>query len=158
MRILALMLCLFLAVPVWAAETFEGKVVGVSDGDTITVLTNQKRQIKVRLYGIDCPEKKQAYGDRAKELTEAVVFGKIVRVEVMGHDRYGRTLGIVYGPGGPALNRELLMNGLAWVYEGYCTRPESVWWRNHETAARSARQGLWSDGSPTPPWVYRKTR
>ena len=153
--VFSLLFFLLLSAPAWALS---GRVVGVADGDTITVLTAIKQQIKVRLYGIDCPEKKQAYGDRAKELTEAVVFGKIVRVEVMGHDLYGRTLGIVYGPGGPALNRELLMNGLAWVYKKYCKRPECVRWRNDETAARSARQGLWSDGSPTPPWVYRKTR
>lgn len=158
MHILILLFSLLLTAPAWAAETFEGKVVGISDGDTVTVLTDDKRQVRVRLYGIDCPEKKQAYGDRAKELTEAVVFGKTVRVEAVGRDRYGRTLGIVYGPGGPALNRELLMNGLAWVYEGYCTRPECVWWRNDEAAARSARRGLWSDVKPLPPWQYRNAR
>lgn len=75
MRLFAMfLLTMLLAVPAWAAQVFEGKVVGISDGDTITVLTDQKRQIKVRLYGVDCPETKQAYGTRARQFTSDKVF------------------------------------------------------------------------------------
>lgn len=157
MRILLLLFCLFLASPACATETFEGRVVGVNDGDTITVLAGKAQQIKVRLYGVDCPESKQAYGNQAKAFTATAVFGKVVRVEVSGRDRYGRTLGIVYGPEGSALNRDLLINGLAWVYERYCVRPECAQWRNDESTARSAQRGLWSDVKLVPPWEFRKS-
>lgn len=150
-----LLFLLLLSSPVWALT---GRVVGVADGDTITVLTANKQQIKVRLYGIDCPEKRQAYGDRARDFTGAAVFGRDVCVETLGRDRYGRTLGIIFGPDGRVLNRELLANGLAWVYKKYCKRPECVQWHGDEAEARSARRGLWRHENPLPPWVYRKTR
>lgn len=86
--VLCLLLCAF-PVLSFAAESFDGNVVSVADGDTITVLTDQKRQIKVRLYGIDCPESRQAYGSRAKQFTSGKVFGQRVHVEVMDVDRYG---------------------------------------------------------------------
>lgn len=157
MRILLLLLCLLLAAPACATESLEGKVIGVSDGDTITVLVGRTQQVKVRLYGVDCPESRQAYGNQAKAFTAAAVFGKAVRVEVTGRDRYGRTLGIVYGPEGSALNRDLLINGLAWVYGKYCARPECAQWRNDESAARSAHRGLWGDVKLVPPWEFRKS-
>lgn len=146
---------LLLCAPAWALS---GRVVGVADGDTITVLTADKQQIKVRLYGIDCPEKKQAYGGRAKDFTGAAVFGRHVHVETLGCDRYGRTLGIVSGPDGRILNRELLVNGLAWVYGRYCKRPECAQWSDDEAAARSARRGLWRHKNPLPPWEWRKAK
>lgn len=146
---------LLLSAPAWALS---GRVVGVADGDTITVLTSDKQRIKIRLYGIDCPEKKQAYGDRARDFTGAAVFGRDVQVESLGRDRYGRTLGIVTGPDGRILNRELLVNGLAWVYARYCKRPECVRWHDDEAEARSARCGLWRHKNPLPPWEWRKAQ
>lgn len=153
--VFSLLFFLLLSAPAWALS---GRVVGVADGDTITVLTANKQQIKVRLYGIDCPEKKQAYGDRARDFTGAAVFGRDVQVESLGRDRYGRTLGIVSGPSGRVLNRELLVNGLAWVYVQYCKRPECAKWSDDEAAARSARRGLWKQENPLPPWQWRKSR
>lgn len=91
--IVSFVLVLILSAPTFAAQVMEGKVVGVSDGDTITVLTNEKRQVKVRLYGVDCPESRQAYGTRARQSTSGHVFGKHVRVEVADgrhRDRPGR--------------------------------------------------------------------
>ena len=94
----------------------EGKVVGVADGDTITILTDAKVQIKIRLYGIDCPEKGQDFGTKAKKFTSDFCFGKKVRVKNKGTDRYKRMLGIVYVNSGN-LNEELLINVLAWQYK-----------------------------------------
>lgn len=119
LRVTLVLAYLLLAVPAWAAQVFEGKVVGISDGDTITVLTDQKQQIKVRLYGVDCPETKQAYGTRARQFTSDKVFGKRVRVEVADMDHYGRTVGIVTAPGGSVLNSDLLAGGMAWLYTAY---------------------------------------
>ncbi|MDM8214675.1 thermonuclease family protein [Desulfovibrio piger] len=155
-RVTLLLFCLLLAAPAWAAQVFEGKVVGISDGDTITVLTDEKRQVKVRLYGVDCPESKQAYGTRARQSTSNHVFGKRVRVEVADTDRYGRTVGIVTDPDGAVLNRELLAEGMAWLYTAYCRAPVCVEWKREEVAARQKKAGLWADASPTPPWEYRK--
>lgn len=109
MRFLAaLLLSVLFSFPALAAQVIEGKVVGISDGDTITVLTDEKRQVKIRLYGVDCPESKQAYGTRARQSSSGHVFGKRVRVEVADTDRYGRTVGIVTGPDGTVLNRALI--------------------------------------------------
>lgn len=153
--VFSLLFLLLLSVPAWALS---GRVVGVTDGDTITVLTADRQQVRVRLYGIDCPEKKQAYGDRARDFVGSAVFGRDVQVEVVGHDRYGRTLGIVSRPGDRVLNRELLVNGLAWVYKKYCKRPECAQWSDDEAAARSARRGLWKQENPLPPWQWRKSK
>lgn len=155
-----IMLCLLLcAFPVlsFGAQSFDGKVVGISDGDTITVLTDEKRQVKIRLYGVDCPESKQAYGTRARQLTSDQVFGKHVHVEVMDVDRYGRTVGIVSAPDGTTLNRELLENGMAWLYTAYCKAPLCQKWKQLERQAQQAKAGLWADKNSVPPWRWRKT-
>lgn len=154
--IAAFILALLLSVPAFAAQFIEGKVVGISDGDTITVLTDEKRQVKIRLYGVDCPESKQAYGTRARQSSSGHVFGKRVRVEVADTDRYGRTVGIVTGPDGTVLNRALLTEGMAWLYTGYCKAPVCKDWKREEEAARLKKTGLWADASPVPPWEYRK--
>lgn len=155
--IVSFIFTLLLSVPALAAQIIEGKVVGISDGDTITVLTDEKRQVKVRLYGVDCPESKQAFGTRARQSTSGHVFGKRVRVEVADTDRYGRTVGIVTTPNGTVLNRELLTEGMAWLYTAYCKAPICKEWRKEELAARRAKVGLWADANPIPPWEYRKS-
>lgn len=156
MRLFAMfLLTMLLAVPAWAAQVFEGKVVGISDGDTLTVLTDQKQQIKVRLYGVDCPETKQAYGTRARQFTSDKVFGKRVRVEVADTDRYGRTVGIVTAPGGSVLNSDLLAGGMGWLYTAYCKKPFCRDWKKLEEGARIAHKGLWAD-TAVPPWEFRK--
>lgn len=126
-----------------------GQVVGVSDGDTITVLSKAKKQIRVRLYGIDCPELHQAYGSKAKQYTSQLVFHTNVKVTVRGTDSYGRTLGIVTYDGGD-LNQELVASGLAWAYVHYSTKYLPI-----EKAARSKKIGLWTDNNPMPPWDFR---
>ena len=100
------------------AADFSGRVVGVSDGDTIKVMHNGRAE-KIRLHGIDCPEKAQPFGTRAKQFTSEMVFGKTVTLHVTDTDKYGRTVADVILPDGRSLNRELVAAGLAWWYRKY---------------------------------------
>ncbi len=93
-------------------QEFTGRVMGVSDGDTITVLHNGKAE-RIRLHGIDCPEKRQAFGKRAKQFTSNLVFAKTVTVQILDRDRYGHTVGEVLLADGRSLNRELVRTGFA---------------------------------------------
>ena len=136
-----------------AGETWTGKVVGVADGDTITVLHDRTSQ-KIRLHGVDAPEKAQPFGDKAKQLTSSLVFGKEVKVEVVTRDKYGRTVGRVYTVSPDrCLEEELVKAGLAWWYRQYDPKNKKL--AGLEEEARKARRGLWSDPSPTPPWEWR---
>ncbi len=149
---------LFISFALLASQTlaadFTGRVVGVSDGDTITVLHNGKGE-RIRLHGIDCPEKRQAFGNRAKQFTSTLVFGNTVTVQVMDRDRYGRTVAEVLLPDGRSLNRELVRAGLAWMYRRY-TNDQSL--SDLEEEARVARRGLWADPNPIAPWKWRIMR
>jgi len=135
----------------YADAVWQGKVVGVSDGDTITVMHHGKGE-RIRLYGIDCPEKRQAFGKRAKQFTSSMVFGKHVSVKPITTDRYGRTIAWVY-VNGTCLNEELLRAGLAWHYKKYSTERHLA---ELENEARAAKTGLWSDPHATPPWDFRR--
>ncbi|WP_264981626.1 thermonuclease family protein [Pseudodesulfovibrio portus] len=137
------------------SHAFTGKVVSVADGDTITVLTKDKSQVKIRLYGIDCPEKAQAFGTKAKQFTANLVFGKQVDVEAIDQDRYGRTVGVV-SVQGANVNEMLLKTGYAWVYTRYCRKSFCSTWQDTQEAAQAGSLGLWSDPNPTPPWEYRR--
>ncbi len=141
--------------PPLSAQAWEGKVVGVTDGDTITVL-HDKTAVKVRLYGIDCPEKRQPFGSRAKQFTSDLVFGKVVDVETVDVDRYKRTVGIVRLPDGSVVNQEIVRAGLGWLYAAYCKRPICHEWKTLESEAAAAKQGLWKDKNPVPPWEWRR--
>ena len=134
-------------------RVWHGMVVGISDGDTITVLHNGKGE-KIRLYGIDTPEKRQAFGKRAKQFTSKMVYGKTVEVETKDIDRYGRTVAIVT-VGDQSLNEALIKNGLAWVYRKYCKEAFCEDWLNFEIVARYGKIGLWSEPDPIPPWEFR---
>jgi len=131
-----------------------GRVVAISDGDTFTLLTADKKQIKIRLHGVDCPEKNQAFGNRAKEFTSKMIFNKMVTVTEKKKDRYKRTLGVVF-VGNACLNEALLKTGFAWHYKAYDKNPA---WAKYEVEARRGRLGLWADKNPTPPWEFRKDR
>lgn len=137
-----------------AHASITGKVIGVSDGDTITVLQD-RTQHKIRLYGVDCPEKSQDFGRRAKQFTSNMVFGKTVQVIPEDTDRYGRTVGTVL-IGGEILNEELIKAGYAWVYPQYCKKPVCEKWKRYEEAASIKGAGLWSQPHPIPPWEFRK--
>jgi endonuclease YncB( thermonuclease family) len=136
------------------AKDFSAPVVGVTDGDTITVLRNGRHEA-LRLHGIDAPEKGQAFGERAKQFTSGRAFAKSVVVRVMGRDRYGRTIGDVFLPDGRNLNQELVRAGYAWWYRRYSADRRLA---ALEAEARAARRGLWADPNPQPPWEWRKGR
>lgn len=139
-----------------SSYAWTGKVIKIADGDTITVLTNNNEQVKVRLYGIDAPEKKQEFGTKSKDFTADFCFGKEVEVETVDTDRYGRTVGRVYY-NNKELNLELVKNGYAWVYSQYCKDSEYCGeLKDMEKLARSDKAGLWKDSDPTPPWLFRK--
>ena len=106
-----------------SAETLTGKVIGVHDGDTLTLLVAGNQQVKVRLAGIDAPELKQPYGQQAKQALSALAFGQEVKVDGSGPDKYGRTLGTVW-VGTVNVNAEWVKQGAAWVYRAYPFPPE----------------------------------
>ena len=135
------------------AEQFTGKVVGLSDGDTLSVLREGKA-VKVRLHGVDTPEKAQAFGTQARQFTGELVFQRDVTVVVQATDRYGRLVGEVLLPDGRSLNQELVKAGMAWWYRQYA--PNDTTLARLEAEARAAKHGLWADAHPVPPWQWRK--
>ncbi|HEY8609814.1 MAG TPA: thermonuclease family protein [Roseomonas sp.] len=143
---------LLIASPAWAAE-LAGRVVGLSDGDTITILTPERQQVRIRLGEIDTPESRQPYGTRARQALSDLVFGKDVRVVVQDTDRYGRTVGRVHA--GPLdVNAEMVRQGAAWVYRQYSRDAQLL---RLEAEAKAARRGLWAlpEAERTPPWEWR---
>jgi micrococcal nuclease len=149
-----IILAILVSVSIADAQTITGKVVGVADGDTITVLQDHT-QYKIRLYGIDTPESGQDFGNRAKQFTSSMVFGKQVQVIQKDMDRYGRVVGMVY-VGSTCVNEEIVREGLAWVYDYYCKDSVCSQWRDLENQARATKIGLWSHPDPIPPWDYRR--
>jgi len=155
---IALALMLLACVNAWAG-TITGKVIAVTDGDTIKVLEAQNIQYKVRLAGIDAPESKQAYGTRSKTSLSDLVFGKTVTVEFSKHDRYGRVVGkVLYEKAD--IDLQQVEVGLAWHYKQYA-REQSTSDRQlyaaAEDRARAAHLGLWHEPNPVPPWEWRRS-
>lgn len=139
--------------PQSAGDTVLGRVVGVLDGDTITVLDAAKVEHRIRLYGIDAPESTQDYGAKAKLALSSLVFGKEVQVVVRAGDRYGRTVGQVYS-GDTYANRVMVENGMAWWYEHDAPQDTDV--KDAEQKAKEAKLGLWAAANPLPPWEWRR--
>lgn len=140
------MAILVIASPLFALS---GKVVSIHDGDTITVLQG-KRQIKVRLFGIDAPELKQPYGKKSKQFLVNLVAGQMVEVEESGEDRYKRTIGTIY-LNGTDISAQMVENGYAWVYRKFSKK-----YTPQESKAKKQGLGLWRDKEPIPPWEWRK--
>jgi endonuclease YncB( thermonuclease family) len=134
-----------------AAEEFAGRVVGIIDGDTIKVLRAGRAET-VRLQGVDAPEKRQAYGERARRFAADLSFDRTVVVRSTGRDRSARLLGEVVLPDGRSLNQELVRAGYAWWFRKYS---RDVQLARLEEEARQGRRGLWADQAPEPPWEYR---
>ena len=130
-----------------------GPVVSILDGDTLEVLHHQHPE-RIRLSGIDCPEKGQAYGQKAKQAASALVFGKDVTIQTHGKDKYKRTIADVLLPDGMSLNQELVKQGWCWWYRKYA--PGDTVLEELEKSAREAKKGLWADSQPVPPWEWRK--
>lgn len=140
------------------ASTIVGRVVGVADGDTVTVLDADRVQHKVRLSGIDAPERTQAFGTRSKQSLSDLVFSKTVTVEATKVDRYGRTIGKVLVDGRDS-NLIQVQRGFGWHYRAYAPEQspsDRALYALAEREARAARRGLWADASPIAPWDFRK--
>lgn len=132
--------------------SFKGRVIGITDGDTIKVLDGTKT-VKVRLYGIDCPEKGQPFGNVAKKFTSDFVGMKTVTINVVSSDRYGRYIAKVETNTGHDLGEGLLKTGLAWWYQRYALHDTRYYFL--EKQARDNKIGLWIDSNPIPPWKWR---
>ncbi len=148
MRLL-LILCLFLVTPL---NCDAATVTRVIDGDTIVV----DDSIKVRLYGVDCPERGQPGEALATEHMESLVLGRVVFLEEQYLDRFGRTVAIVSLESGLTAQESLLQGGAAWVAPRYCRLPCCSAWKQLEETARISGVGIWSEPHPIPPWMWRK--
>lgn len=133
-------------------EVFEGKVIAVADGDTFTVLRDTL-QVRVRLEGIDCPEKKQPFGNKAKQTVSEMVFAKHVRVVESSKDRNKRSIAKVYLSDGRCVNEEMLRLGMAWHFKKYSDDARLA---RLEERARKSQIGLWGEPDPIAPWEWRK--
>lgn len=143
-----------------AAHVIQGRVVGVSDGDSVTVLDANRTQHKIRLAGIDAPERAQAYGQKAKESLSDLVLGKSVEVAWSKQDRYGRIVGVIT-LAGIDINLEQVKRGMAWHYKQYQNEqsPEDrEAYAQSESQARNKRMGLWRDPAPMEPSVFRRKK
>ena len=150
-----IILLLFPVVLLSGKNDIQGKVVKVADGDTITILDSENKQIKIRLYGIDAPEKAQDFGKVSREYLAELVAGKTVNVTVLSKDKYGRSVGRIEIDG-KEVAEEMLKSGLAWLYTAYCKIPECEQWKTLETQAKTAKIGLWSNPTAQEPWLWRK--
>ncbi|HOQ89678.1 MAG TPA: thermonuclease family protein [Candidatus Hydrogenedentes bacterium] len=136
-------------------EPFKARCVGVKDGDTVAVLTEQQREITVRLFGIDAPEKKQPYGERARQFLSDIIFGKTVQVVPRNRDRYGQLVADILLEDNRRVNELVVQAGMAWWYRTYA--PNDTVLRQLEQQAKNAKTGLWKDPNPIPPWEFRRS-
>jgi endonuclease YncB( thermonuclease family) len=153
-------LCLLFFTLVSFAEELIGKVIKVSDGDTITVLDSNNQIHKIRLKGIDAPESQQAFGDISTQSLSELVYDKEVLVTWDKKDKYYRILGKVIVDGNDA-NYEQLTKGLAWYYKQYekdLSDEDKKRYSEAEEWARNYTEGLWADSNSIPPWEFRRKR
>jgi len=148
---IALIVLVFTVVP---ARANSGRVVGVIDGDTVDVLFD-KTPTRIRLSDIDAPERRQAFGNRARQKLSELIFKHTVEVKESAIDRYGRVVARIYRDDGVDINAEMVRLGFAWVYRQY-SKDASI--LTLEEDPRADRRGLWADSDPTPPWVFRRAQ
>ena len=130
-----------------------GRVVRIADGDTVSILDHSNMQHKVRLYGIDTPERNQPYGQAAKKALSQLIGGKTVGVVIVTTDSYGREVGTLYSDG-VNINVAMVESGYAWWYQHYA--PHEHAFQEAEQRARKLALGLWSQPDPVPPWDWRR--
>lgn len=162
----------FMVSPATAKEplfTVYGKIVKVSDGDTVQFLQNDHDfKLKLRLYGIDAPETEkgnkrtgkvskpgQPYGEEAFKALKSKIYGKTVMIQILDKDKYKRMVSVVW-IGDRNINKEMVAEGWAWAYRKYLDRPHASEYIDAEEQARKAKRGLWKQANPTPPWEFRK--
>jgi micrococcal nuclease len=148
-----ILLVILFRIPVLVTAQLSGEVVAIADGDTFTMLID-RGQLRVRLHGIDCPEKGQDFSNVARDFLANLIYKKTVTVDSLDTDRYGRVIGIVRHDR-VNVNEALLEAGLAWHYAYYDKNPK---WADLEAEARRKRRGLWSKLGAVPPWDYRRQR
>jgi micrococcal nuclease len=150
---LSIFLC-FVSISALAVERVTSPVISIADGDTITILSPAKKQIKIRFAGIDCPERGQPWGRNATEALKALLAEEPVSVDIIDTDRYGRSIGRVYAKG-IELNRELVKTGSCWVYPRYAKDKKLFDLQNE---AQAAKRGLWQllENERVPPWEWRR--
>jgi endonuclease YncB( thermonuclease family) len=151
---------LVLLTPATHAETLTGRVVGIADGDTLTLLDASKAQHKIRLAGIDSPEKRQAYGQHCKKSLSDLAYDSVATVESNKLDRYGRVIGKVLIDDRD-VNLEQIRRGCGWHYKKYQSEQslnDRLSYTSAEESARAHKVGLWADKEPVPPWDWRKAR
>lgn len=136
------------------AQTYTGKVTAVKDGDTIEMLVNGK-PIRIRLFGIDAPEKGQPFGEKARQCAANLCFGKVVKAVQKSKDQYRRVVAEVFLPDNSSLNYLLLRAGFAWHYKNFS---KSEVWATAEATAKKKKIGLWQDAHPVAPWDWRKKK
>lgn len=157
---LAALVAVFIPACCAATDSLSGRIVSVGDGDTVTLLDNNLRQHKIRLAGIDAPEKRQPFGNRSRLHLGTLVFGKQVTADCPKKDRYKRAVCRLEVDGIDA-NLAQIEAGMAWHYKAYAREqsPADRWrYTKAEDRAREARQGLWADRAPVAPWDFRKAR
>jgi len=138
-----------------SAQVLTGRAVKIIDGDTFTLLVNEHEQVKIRLDGIDAPEKGQAYGNRAKEYLSSMIWGESLTVIIKSKDRYGRFIGKVCTSTISDVNLEMISAGYAWQYRDYNNDNS---YTVAENQARKNMRGLWQDKNPIRPQDFRKMK
>lgn len=138
-----------------SAQILKGKAVKIADGDTFTLLVNGHDQVKIRIDGIDAPEKGQAFGNRAKEYLSSMIWEKELTVSVTKKDKYGRSIGKVSTPSITDVGLEMIKAGFAWQYRDYNNEKT---YAEAENLARKNRKGLWLENNPIRPQDYRKEK
>jgi micrococcal nuclease len=147
MRLLLIIICFFSC----STEQQTGKVVKVIDGDTFDLMSDKK--IRVRMFGIDSPERGQAFSVKAREFTAALIAGKEINVTIRNNDRYGRSVCDVYLNDGTYVNAEIVKAGYAWLFTRYSNDDTLA---QLEEDARKNKRGLWQEDNPLPPWEFRR--
>jgi endonuclease YncB( thermonuclease family) len=159
-KISALLLACLLVGFQCQADTFSGKVIAVADGDTLTVLDQKMIQYKIRLAGIDAPERQQPYGEKSRQSLFDLTFNKTVTIETYKRDRFGREVGKVLIEGRD-INVIQVERGLAWFYRKYQSEQSELDRKRYDEAqseAQGANRGLWVDAGPMPPWEFRNSK
>lgn len=158
MRVRALAIAIIMAASMAHADTLTGRVVGIADGDTLTLMDANNTQHKIRLSGIDSPEKGQAFGQVCKQSLSDLAYGRGVVIDWQKLDRYSRVIGKVLVDGRDA-NLEQIRRGCGWHYKKYQNEQpldDRLSYNAAEESARASRVGLWVDREPVPPWDWRK--
>jgi len=139
------------------AEMLTGRIVSISDGDTLTLLDAEHVPHKIRVAGIDAPEKKQPFGEKSKTSLSALAHNRTADADCRKIDRYRRNVCVVF-VGGKDIGHEQIKAGMAWWYQQYAkeqTKQERIDYEHAEFLAKLHRYGLWSSKNPTPPWEWR---